>query len=181
MAVEVAVGTFRPTKGLVDVNGRRVDLTASGSTSKRAPPQRAPASQRSAPSPAPREKVDQAPAPSLLRARGRVGVGSGWGRGSAAIKAALDELGEGAGAMADPMLFGRVDFPEGQSSAQRYEDRVVAEAAVAAGRPGEPAFDLAAEHLGVAVRPGQRKHRDKSGAAVLAAEFPMNPLHRLPE
>src|SRR5262249_2993281 len=83
--------------------------------------------------------------------------------------------------MADPMLFGRVDFPEGQSSAQRYEDRVVAEAAVAAGRPGEPAFDLAAVHLGVAVRPGQRKHRDKSGAAVLAAEFPMNPLHRLPE
>ena len=49
---------------------------------------------------------------------------------------ALDELREGPGAMADPMLLGGIDFAECQGSAQWDKHGVLAEAAFTARRPG---------------------------------------------
>src|SRR5215470_632713 len=89
-----------------------------------------------------------------------------------AIEVALDELGEGAGAVADPVLLGGLDFAEGQGSAQWDEHRVVAKPAITAWRPGEGSFDLAAEELGPAIGPGDGKDRNKTRGAVVLAESP---------
>src|SRR5215469_15366571 len=94
---------------------------------------------------------------------------------------APDELREGAGAMADPMLLRGIQFAEGQLSALRDEHRVVAETAIATRRPGKASRDLASEELGLAVSSRQREHGDKVGVAVFVADLLVNPLHRDPE
>src|SRR6202011_3257776 len=96
----------------------------------------------------------------------------------AVLEAAFDKLGEGAGAVTDPMFLCRLDFAEGRLPALGHEHRVVAEAALAARRPDQGSCDLAAEQVEIAVAPGERQHRDEEGAAVLLAEFAMHALHR---
>src|SRR4051794_18581483 len=83
--------------------------------------------------------------------------------------------------MADAVLLLGLDFAEGQTSADRYEYRIVAETSIAPRRPGEVALDLTAKQLGVAARPGESEDRNKFGAAVLVAEFVVNPLDCQPK
>src|SRR5205823_8452159 len=105
---------------------------------------------------------------------------AGWKpaiRYDARSKARPHQFREGAGTMADLMLRG-IDLCKGPVVSIRHEYGVVAEAALAARRPGQLALDLAAEQRHFAVRPGERQHRDEMGAAVLVGQFPLNPLHR---
>src|SRR5260370_19242310 len=108
---------------------------------------------------------------------------AGWVRAftSTTLESSFDELGEGAGAVADPVLPAGFDLAEGQHVAVGNEDRVVAETAVAARWPDEPALDLAAEEFGVSVGPGESEHCDKRGAAIPVAELAVNSLHRNPK
>src|ERR1700731_1435136 len=93
------------------------------------------------------------------------------------MKVALDELGEGAGAVANAVLLDRVDFAEGQGCALRDEDRIVAKTSIAPRRPGEAAFDFSAKQFFAIAREGEGEDRNKSGAPVLVAEFAVNPFH----
>src|SRR5205085_5971915 len=98
------------------------------------------------------------------------------------FKTRLDQLRKGASAVADLVFEIRIEFSEGQIIAIRYEYGVVAEAALAARRPGQLTIDLAAERLDRGTllrwRPGQRQHRDEMGAARLVAQLALHPLHR---
>src|SRR4029077_19933931 len=110
------------------------------------------------------------------------GGGLGWGLIALLYqpqsKTRLDQLREGTGAVADPVLMLGIDFAEGLIVSIRHKYGVVAEAALAARRPGQPTVYLAAKCLDRAVRPGQRQHRDEIRAPVLLAELAMDPLHR---
>src|SRR5206468_6076025 len=95
-------------------------------------------------------------------------------------KARVHQLFEGAGAVADPALCG-VQFPEGHLVSIRDEYWVVAEAALAAGRPSETALHLGSEESELAIRPRQRQHGDEMGPPVILSQFAMHPLHRSAE
>ena len=64
---------------------------------------------------------------------------------STAPQAALDERGEGAGAMADLVFFGRLHFAKGLDTAFWHEHRVIAKTALSAGRPDQVSGYFAAE------------------------------------
>src|SRR5262249_44153858 len=93
------------------------------------------------------------------------------------------ELGKGAGAVADGMLPGRLQLPEGQGLAVGNEHRIIAETAGSARRPDEVAVNLALEHLMRAVRPGQAQGAGEVGPAIAGVEatpalkLPVDPLH----
>src|SRR5947208_7918355 len=76
-------------------------------------------------------------------------------------QAALDELREGAGAVADAVLFRRVHFAKRQGSTERDEDRVVAKPPITTRRPDQPTLDLAAEQLSLLAWPRQGKNGNK--------------------
>src|SRR6478735_16735 len=66
--------------------------------------------------------------------------------------------------MTDRMLQLWIEFAERLLMADRYEHRVVAEAAVSAGRPDEGAVDAPFERFGLAVvRPGDRERAEEVG------------------
>ena len=82
---------------------------------------------------------------------------------------------EGAGAVRQRLVLARLPavlflgghLAEGLVMAFRQEDRIVAEALLAARRPDQLALGLAAEIFGVAVRPGQADDGDEAAAALL--------------
>src|SRR5712671_127567 len=80
-------------------------------------------------------------------------------RSSACSKARLDQLREGAGAVADVVLIRGSHFAERHLVAIRHEYGIVAEAALAARRPGQPPMDLATKRRDLAPmliwRPGE--------------------------
>src|SRR5690606_40168179 len=94
---------------------------------------------------------------------------------SSGLQAGFDEKPEGPGAMRQgrriagfpAVLFLRAHFPEGRFVTVRLEDWIVTEAPGAARRPDDLSLHLAAEHLGMSVRPGKAEHRDEAGGAVL--------------
>src|SRR5262249_35281617 len=100
---------------------------------------------------------------------------------STALETILDELGEGAGAVADPVLRRRLHLPGGQGAAQRHENPIVAKTPLAPRRAHQPSLDLTTEELDIGVRPGEGKNGNKRGAPVAVAELAVNPLHRDPE
>src|SRR5690348_2227908 len=167
---------------------------ASGSRSKGAPALPSPASLCSAPSPAVREMGRSGPGSKLLSCTAGDGGPSPHGSTRSAApgqapglvgegvlaptEMALYEVGEGAGAVANPVLLLSVEFAKSQGSARRDKHRIVAETALAARRPDQASRNLAAEEFGPAIRPGEREQGDEHGVAVLVAELPVDPLHR---
>src|SRR3981189_87301 len=99
----------------------------------------------------------------------------------APFEARLDQLGEGAGAVADVVLILGSHFAERHRVSIRHEYGVVAEAALAARRPRQRPMALAAKRRALAPmliwRPGERQHRDEMGLPGLVAQFAMHPLH----
>src|SRR5215471_13590207 len=93
-------------------------------------------------------------------------------------KIARDELCEGAGAVADMVLFGGVQFAKGERAAARNEHWIVAETFVAARGPGQRSGHLAAKELGAALGRGKGEHGNKPRLTILVAEFLMNSRHR---
>src|SRR5512143_3950443 len=81
-------------------------------------------------------------------------------------EAGRDQQAEGLGPMADGMLADGIHLAEGLAAALGQEDRVVAEAALAARRPDEAPVDMALEALDMAVGPGERERADEMGAPV---------------
>ena len=80
---------------------------------------------------------------------------------------------EGAGADARSKFFKLgVHLAEGLAIAVRHEDRIIAETARAARRPGERAEHLAFERPGLAVGRGERQRADEIGARVLGSRWP---------
>src|ERR1700730_5357858 len=99
----------------------------------------------------PPPRVPRPPAPRVLPSPRSRGEGGGEGLCDndgpspfAVLEAAFDKLGEGAGAVTDPMFLCRLDFAEGRLPALGHEHRVVPEAALAARRPDQGSYDLAA-------------------------------------
>src|SRR5438874_8861194 len=109
----------------------------------------------------------------VSRACGRDARGPSAATLNSCSKARRHQLFEGAGAVADPALCG-VQFPEGHLVSIRHEYRVVAEAALAAGRPGETALYLGAEESDLAIGPRQREHGDEMRMPVFFSQFAMH-------
>src|SRR5579871_3348586 len=76
------------------------------------------------------------------------------------------ELGEGVGAMAHRVLARGRHLAKGLRFAFGHEDRIIPKAVLPAWRPDELAAHLAFEAFDMAVRPGQRKHRDEARATI---------------
>src|SRR5204863_1904365 len=80
-------------------------------------------------------------------------------------KARLDQLGEGAAAMADRVLLRRRHLGVGARLAGRLEAGIVAVAAAAARRPDDATVEHAVHQLDMLVGPGERQRAMEGGAA----------------
>src|SRR5436305_13610211 len=98
-----------------------------------------------------------------LPACGRDARGSTIAAPDSLSKAGGDQLCDGAGAMANPVLEIGVDFAKGMIVVLGDEYGVVAETALAPWRSSQYAMHLPTEQRLLAIRPGQRHHRDEVG------------------
>src|SRR5690606_30023499 len=85
--------------------------------------------------------------------------------GDASTELIRGQLGKGRGAVADPVLFLRIDLAEGLAMVHRDEDRIVAEPTDTARRPRQGAVNAAFVDRVLAVGPGEGENAREPGVA----------------